>query len=247
MDGSRVPEDISHVPYTQFHVPASALGSRVAFPGFASCISAVSADSFCVPADGSCVPVAYSQYRVPADSSRVPAEHSQSRFPAVDSSHVPAERSQSRFPAVDSSRVSVDGSRNHPQVPADPQATEIPTDHGASCVANLDDSEDENNESDGCQRKSRAARNSKSRGETKPSQLGYYSGAWTDILITARNNYRKAIHTSTDPFPERSVDNLRDAHDLLLEAVGEFRDNGGELDDGQSIFYIHFRNSFVIF
>jgi len=40
-----------------------------------------------------------------------------------------------------------------------------------------------------------AAHNSKPCGEAKPSQLGFYSGPWLDVLIDARNNYRKMVHT----------------------------------------------------
>jgi hypothetical protein len=80
----------------------------------------------------------------------------------------------------------------------------------------------------------RAARNSKPRGDTKPSHLGFYSGPWVDVLVHARNNYRKTIHTS-DPFPERSAETLKVAKDILLEAIGLYVEAGGCLDRGSCI------------
>ena len=72
----------------------------------------------------------------------------------------------------------------------------------------------------------RATRNSKYNGDAKPNQLGFYSGAWVDILITARNNFRKMIHAESGPtrpsFPERNPENLRRAQDHLIEAVAEY-------------------------
>jgi hypothetical protein len=92
------------------------------------------------------------------------------------------------------------------------------------------DSDHEDNMSDNGKTANRATRNSKSHGDAKPSQLGYYRGAWLDVLIAARNNYRKMIHTS-NPFPERNPDNLREAHNFLLEAIAEHTDQGGQLDE----------------
>jgi hypothetical protein len=51
------------------------------------------------------------------------------------------------------------------------------------------------------------------------------------VLVAARNDYRRFLHI-TDPFPERNMDNLKDAHNILLEAIGECVEKGGELDDG---------------
>ena len=43
----------------------------------------------------------------------------------------------------------------------------------------------------------------------------------------------------TDPFPEQNSASLKDAHNILLEAIAEYLDNGGDLDEGPSIF-VHF-------
>ena len=204
-----------------------------------------------VPANGSRATVNGS--RVPPDGSRVPANGS--RLPP-DGSRVPA--NGSRIPP-DGSRVAANGSRlppdssgvpgNGSRLPADgpPQvpAIEITTNHGHNTSPDNSDDESDTNDS---QRKPRAARNSKPQGETKPSQLGFYSGAWVGILITARNNYSNFIHTGDKPFPERTIDNLQDVHNFLMEAIGEFRENGGVLDESVFIFYIHFKfqNSFLI-
>lgn len=51
------------------------------------------------------------------------------------------------------------------------------------------------------------------------------------MLIAARNEYRRFIHIN-DPFPERNTDTLRDVQDILLETIGEFKENGGEIDNG---------------
>jgi hypothetical protein len=76
----------------------------------------------------------------------------------------------------------------------------------------------------------RAARNSVSQGDAKPSQLGYYHGAWVNVLISARNDYRKLVHTST-PFPERGPDTLKTVHNLLLEAIADRVERFGPLDE----------------
>jgi hypothetical protein len=73
-------------------------------------------------------------------------------------------------------------------------------------------------------------------GEAKPSQLGFYASPWVDILIMARNNYRKLIHT-VDPFPEQNADSLKDVHDILLEAIAEYMDGGGEIEEGLLILF----------
>ena len=95
------------------------------------------------------------------------------------------------------------------------------------------DNEEDGDSSNGSVKITHTARNSKHRGEAKPSQLGFYAGPWIDILIIARNNYRKLIHT-VDPFPERNTDSLKDAHNILLEAIAEYKDYGGKVDEGLS-------------
>lgn len=93
--------------------------------------------------------------------------------------------------------------------------------------------EDENDASDHGDRRPRATRNSKSQGDPKPSQLGFYSGPWVDVLVQARNRYRKHIHT-TEPFPERTTEKLKDVRVILLEEIGEYKDKGFDIDDSKS-------------
>lgn len=70
------------------------------------------------------------------------------------------------------------------------------------------------------------------RGEAKPSQLGFYSGPWLDVLVDTRNSYRRMIHTSAgEAFPERNPENLMAAHNILLEAISEYMNHGGQLDE----------------
>jgi hypothetical protein len=111
---------------------------------------------------------------------------------------------------------------NHSQVSVN--HSEVPADHS-------DNSEDEHEDNGTDGRKVRAAQNSKTHGDAKPNQLGYYSGSWVDVLVAARNDYRRFLHI-TDPFPERNTDNLKDAHDALLEAIGQCIEMGCELDQG---------------
>jgi hypothetical protein len=40
------------------------------------------------------------------------------------------------------------------------------------------------------------------------------------------------------PFPERNGDSLKDAHNILLETIGEFIDQGVELHKGLFILFI---------
>jgi hypothetical protein len=82
---------------------------------------------------------------------------------------------------------------------------------------------------------SRAPRNSKSH-VAKPSQLGFYSGPWVDVLIYARNGYRKLIHTK-EPFPERNLENLKVAQNTLLEAISEYMETDGRLDESLYLFF----------
>ena len=80
--------------------------------------------------------------------------------------------------------------------------------------------DDEDNISDNGGRTVHSARHLKSHGDPKSFQLNYYTSIWVDVLVDARNNYRKLINTRT-PFPERSVENLREAQNLLLEAIAK--------------------------
>jgi hypothetical protein len=83
----------------------------------------------------------------------------------------------------------------------------------------------------------RKTRNSKP-SEAKPSHLGYYRGAWVDVLVDARNHYRLTIHTG-DPFPERNCETLKVAHDILLEAIARHMEGGGiPLDEGKRLSFL---------
>ncbi|KAF8227375.1 hypothetical protein L208DRAFT_1379803 [Tricholoma matsutake] len=87
-------------------------------------------------------------------------------------------------------------------------------------VDDENNNEDDNAKNDGTPVKSRATCHSKAdkvQGP-KPTQMGYYSGAWVDVLKDAKNLYHLHIH-STDPFPEHDSKTLQDAHDRLLEAI----------------------------
>ena len=87
-------------------------------------------------------------------------------------------------------------------------------------VDNENNGEDDNAKNDGTPVKSRATRHLKANKVQgpKPTQMGYYSGAWVDVLKDAKNLYRLHLHT-TDPFPEHDLKTLQDAHDCLLEAI----------------------------
>ena len=180
------------------------------------------------------------------EASHHPASHG--------ASHRPASRETSHHPQAVSREAS-----HHPQA-ASREASHRPASRGASRhdashhpqaasrdspEAGLDtnNGDDRDHDSDrlGDDRKNRtrATRNSKSNGDAKPNQLGFYSGAWVDILITARNNFRKMIHAESGPthpsFPERNPENLRRAQDHLIEAVAEYsEENGQQLDNGMS-------------
>lgn len=96
--------------------------------------------------------------------------------------------------------------------------------------------EDENNpqESDDeglGQDQARAARHSKSTGEAKPDTMAYYRGTpWWFILTQAKIKYRRHIALNHG-FPDRD-EHLGDARDILLEAIGEYNDENGILDQG---------------
>ena len=244
-----VPADHSHVSADCSRVPAN----RSQFPAnrsqFPANHSQVPVDRSNASANRSNAPVDHS--RVPANRSQVPASRSQ--VPA-SRSQVPANRSQA---PVDRSNASANRSNApanhslvsaHPQVPANrsqfpanPQADPADVDDVGSyqepCGHVTDPVEDEDeNASDNCGKKPRATRNSKSHSDPKPSQFGYYSGPWADVLIIARNNYRKFIHTN-NPFPERNSSNLQDANNSLLEAIAEYQEENNDLD--KSLFFLY--------
>ena len=78
----------------------------------------------------------------------------------------------------------------------------------------------------------RAKQNSKkSYRELHPHHLGFYSGAWYDALVDAKNRYRFFIHTQK-PFPDRNINSLRDAQECLIDAVENYLQNGIQLNEG---------------
>lgn len=228
-----VPEPVLAVRRSRPHVLADRFHSRVPEP-----VPTDRSHSRGVPADHS---------RGPADRSRGPTDRS--RAP-TDRSHAPTDRSRvraygphSRVPADRSHRSVVTGvpaDRSHHSV-----VTGVPAGRAHVDIANPEESwnnDDEDNISDNGGRTVtvRSARHSKSHGDPKSSQLNYYTGIWVDVLVDARNNYRKLIHTRT-PFPERSVENLREAQNLLLEAIARYSENHpDELDDCMFFFFFFF-------
>ena len=183
-----------------------------------------------------CRPAGESRVR---GSSQVPSA-SRGAYGGPNGCHRPSDESRGHRPPADDSRghgtAEVTHERHHPagesHIHSSSQA------HTASYDAldvnpEASDNEEDGDGSDGSVKITRAACNSKHHGEAKPSQLGFYAGTWIDVLIIARNNYRKLIHT-VDPFPERNADSLKNAHDILLEAIAEYEDYGGKVDEGLS-------------
>lgn len=80
----------------------------------------------------------------------------------------------------------------------------------------------------------RAPRNTRTRKEPTSSQLGFYKGHWCSILISAKALFRYHIHTDT-PFPERNDENLKLAHECLLEAANTYLTNNeyADVDKGK--------------
>jgi hypothetical protein len=88
-------------------------------------------------------------------------------------------------------------------------------------------------ESDHLEQK-RATRHSKSTGEAKPDTLKYYKGtSWSSVLEKAKMKYRRHI-ALRHGFPDRDTD-LGDASKLIAEAMAEFEDDGGILNDSEFI------------
>ena len=189
----------------------------------------------------------------PAGQSRV---HGHSKSSHITNCHEAATGSGSRNSshrpqATDQSRNSshhpqaADQSRNSSHHPQAADKSRVHS-HHLSLAPHITNSEAESNsghegdESDHIGKKiKRAPCNSKSQGDhdAKPSQLSFYSGTWVDILIAARNNYRKIIHT-IEPFPEHNPNNLKEAQNLLLEAIDDFKDQGCKLDESSFILFV---------
>jgi hypothetical protein len=156
-----------------------------------------------------------------------------------NSSRISADGAHDSHMAADGSRGlnGSDGSRNGPRARdgSGVSARAVP-----DVEADLDNDHDGDVSDNGAP--SRAPRNSNSKSHVpKPSQLGFYSGTWVDVLIYARNGYRKLIHTK-DPFPERNLENLQVAQNILLEAISDYIEINGRLDEGLYLFF-RFGNS----
>lgn len=105
-------------------------------------------------------------------------------------------------------------------------------DHRQEGEINPQESDDEGQ--DQPQAEARAARHSRSTGEVKPDTMAYYRGTpWWFILTQAKIKYRRHIALNHG-FPDRD-EHLGDARDILLEAIEEYNDENGILD--QSVFY----------
>jgi hypothetical protein len=88
--------------------------------------------------------------------------------------------------------------------------------------------------------KKRATRNSTA-SDIKKTQMAYYKhdAAWTDILESAKNEYRLHIHTR-DPFPERTQSTLRRAGVCVLEMIAAYENdpsNEEEHDDSKGFLF----------
>ena len=91
----------------------------------------------------------------------------------------------------------------------------------------------------------RAPRHSKSSGEARPDTLKYYKGtSWISVLENAKLMYRRHI-ALYHAFPECDTD-LGDATKIVAEAMTEFKQDGGILDNG-SKFISTLYNSYVYY
>ncbi|RDB31095.1 hypothetical protein Hypma_000006 [Hypsizygus marmoreus] len=68
--------------------------------------------------------------------------------------------------------------------------------------------------------KTRAHRNSKPT-LRKPTQIGFYEGAWVDVLMQAKYEFRKHIHLY-EPFPEKTTKIMRIAAECVTEAIASY-------------------------
>ena len=79
--------------------------------------------------------------------------------------------------------------------------------------------------------------NPRSQREPALSNLRFYTGHWLHILSMAKMLYRYNIHI-VDPFPERTEEFLKVAHEMILEAATIYRDVNTDavLSDGKLSF-----------
>ena len=98
--------------------------------------------------------------------------------------------------------------------------------------ADIENDHNGNVSDDGRKTTAHAACNSKPCGEAKPSQLGFYGGPWLDVLVDARNIYKWTVHTiEGEAFTECNTENLVVAHNILLEAISDYIEHGGQLNE----------------
>jgi hypothetical protein len=57
--------------------------------------------------------------------------------------------------------------------------------------------------------------------EPTSSQIGFYSGHWSRILVSAKARFRLYVHIDV-AFPERNDKNMKHASDCLLEVIQEY-------------------------
>lgn len=117
--------------------------------------------------------------------------------------------------------------------------------HGQDDKENPQESDDEDPEEDKDQ--PRAARHSKYNGERKPDTMVYYRGTpWSAILTQAKIKYRRHIALNHG-FPDRD-EHLCDARDILLEAIEEYKNENGILDQSRFVVYfIYVRLLIILF
>lgn len=102
--------------------------------------------------------------------------------------------------------------------------------------ADIDDDDvdaDDDNESTGEPNRKRAKRNSKTPHDNpaKPTQLKFYRGGWVDVLELAKKFFRHHIAIKC-AFPDRETE-FRSATDCLTEAIKQWEDDGGEVEEGK--------------
>ena len=80
---------------------------------------------------------------------------------------------------------------------------------------------------------------SRSHRDPIPSQIGFYTGHWVHILVSAKALFRHDIHMRI-PFPECNDENLKFAYECVIESIAEYmEDNRGvQIDTGKLLFYL---------
>jgi hypothetical protein len=74
----------------------------------------------------------------------------------------------------------------------------------------------------------RAACNSQTNNNgLKPTQMGFYHGAWADIVEHSKCLYHLTLHMSPSAFPEHNQAGLSEAHNCLFEAIAHYEEMEG--------------------